>query len=199
LVLRQFDQTSFDQIVDAGSDPVRGNPIEEPWLHFQTYLADHPSGIAVLRGSRTGASIDAFWLSMYGSPMTDNGIYGRIVARTRERLRQPINPHLFRDCAVTSLAIDDPANIGIASRLLGHRTGSTTERITTKRTVSKRAASCKHSFWRGGVTTFSVPTIHGHDPVMQQTTGAGGDPPTRALACGRRSLRLPPIFWCARV
>jgi hypothetical protein len=29
---------------------------------------------------------------------------------------------------VTSVAIDDPAHIGIASRLLGHRTGSTTER-----------------------------------------------------------------------
>ena len=41
---------------------------------------------------------------------------------------QPINPHLFRDCAVTSVAIDDPVNIGIASRLLGHRSASTTER-----------------------------------------------------------------------
>jgi integrase len=43
-------------------------------------------------------------------------------------LGQPINPHLFRDCAATSVAIDDPAHIGIASRLLGHRTGSTSER-----------------------------------------------------------------------
>ena len=60
--------------------------------------------------------------------MTDNGIYDRIVARTREGLGQPINPHLFRDCAATSVAIDDPAQIGIASRLLGHRNGSTTER-----------------------------------------------------------------------
>ena len=60
--------------------------------------------------------------------MTDNGIYDRIVARTREGLGQPINPHLFRDCAATSVAIDDPAHIGIASRLLGHRNGSTTGR-----------------------------------------------------------------------
>ena len=60
--------------------------------------------------------------------MTDNGIYIRVVARTSERLGKPINPHLFRDCAVTSVAIDDPAHIGIAARLLGHRTGSTTER-----------------------------------------------------------------------
>ena len=109
------------------------NPIEEPWPemlvpHLQTYLADHRSGIAALRSCRTGASSDVLWLSMYGPPMTDNGIYDRIVARTREGLGQPINPHLFRDCAATSIAIDDPVHVGIASRLLGHRTGSTTER-----------------------------------------------------------------------
>jgi integrase/recombinase XerD len=96
--------------------------------HLQTYLVDHRAGIAALRGSRTGTSSDALWLSMYGPPMTDNGIYDRVVARTSQGLGQPINPHLFRDCAVTSVAIDDPANIGIASRLLGHRTRSTTER-----------------------------------------------------------------------
>jgi integrase/recombinase XerD len=109
------------------------DPIEEPWPemlvpHLQTYLADHRSDIAALRGSHKGASSDALWLSMYGPPMTDNGIYDRIVARTREALGQPVNPHLFRDCAATSVAIDDPAHIGIASHLLGHRTGSTTER-----------------------------------------------------------------------
>jgi len=109
------------------------DPIEEPWpellvLYLQTYLADHRAGIAAFRGSCIGASSDALWLSMYGPPMTDNGIYDLVVARTSEGLGQPINPHLFRDCAVTSVAIDDPANIGIASRLLGHRTGSTTER-----------------------------------------------------------------------
>jgi integrase len=58
----------------------------------------------------------------------DHGSYDRIVARTREGSGQPINPHLFRDCAATSVAIDDPAHIGVVSRLLGHRTGSTAER-----------------------------------------------------------------------
>ncbi len=92
------------------------DPIVKPWpemlvLHLQTYLADHRAGIAALRGPQIGASSDALWLSMYGPPMTDNGIYNRVVARTSEGLGQPINPHLFRDCAVTSLAIHDPGNI----------------------------------------------------------------------------------------
>jgi integrase len=109
------------------------DPIETPWpemlmSHLETYLTDHRAGIVTLRGFSSGASYDALWLSIYGLPMTDNGIYTRIVARTREGLGQPINPHLFRDCAATSIAIEDPAHVGIASRLLGHRTGSTTER-----------------------------------------------------------------------
>jgi integrase len=107
--------------------------IEMPWPdklvpNLETYLAEHRAGVAALCGSRAGTTSDALWLSMYGPPMTNNGIYDRVVARTREGLAQPINPHLFRDCAATSVAIDDPAHVGIASRLLGHRTASTTER-----------------------------------------------------------------------
>jgi integrase/recombinase XerD len=109
------------------------DPIELPWPemlvpHLETYLANHRAGIVALRGFSSGVLGDALWLSMHGLPMTDNAIYIRIVARTREGLGQAINPHLFRDCAATSIAIDDPAHVGIASRLLGHRTGSTTER-----------------------------------------------------------------------
>jgi integrase/recombinase XerD len=108
------------------------NEIELPWPdilvpYLETYLADYRSAIAELRG--TGTASDALWLSMHGLPMNDNAIYIRIVARTREVLGQAINPHLFRDCAATSVAIDDPAHVGIATRLLGHRSGSTTERF----------------------------------------------------------------------
>jgi integrase/recombinase XerD len=123
-------------------------PIEVPWPelltpHLETYLADHRPGIAALRGSQS----DALWLSMYGLPMKDNAIYIRVVTRTSEGLGRPINPHLFRDCAVTSVAVDDPAHVDIARCLLGHRTGSTTERYynITKPAVSRRAGSCKNS------------------------------------------------------
>jgi integrase/recombinase XerD len=112
---------------------MRGERVRGPWpemlvLHLQTYLADYRSDIAALCVSRTGIASEALWLSMYGPPMTDNGIYDRIVARTREGLGQAINPHLFRDCAATSIAIDDPAHVGIASPLawsshrIDHRT-----------------------------------------------------------------------------
>ena len=70
---------------------------------------------------------EALWLSTDGSPMTKMAIYDRIVARTGKGLGRAISPHLFRDCAATSIAIDDPAHIGIASRLLGHRGSRTAE------------------------------------------------------------------------
>ena len=39
---------------------------------------------------------------------------------TRKRFGQPINPHLFRDCFATSIAIRDPEHIRVAAILLGH-------------------------------------------------------------------------------
>jgi integrase/recombinase XerD len=91
------------------------DPIELPWPdmlvpHLQTYLADHRSGIAALRGSHS----DALWLSMHGSPMTDNAIYIRIVARTREGLGRPVNPHLFGL---------DPTVVSPAAKLDEHEVG----------------------------------------------------------------------------
>ena len=62
----------------------------------------------------------------------------QLAPRNRERLRQfddperllgaPINPHLFRDCAATSLSLVSTAPARSAAPLLGHRFFSTTER-----------------------------------------------------------------------
>jgi integrase/recombinase XerD len=70
----------------------------------------------------------ALWLSKTGSPMSREAIYHCITVRTREALGRSISPQLFRDCAATSVAIEDPRHIGIAWRLLGHHTPSTTEK-----------------------------------------------------------------------
>ena len=107
-------------------------PIEKPWPEqliapLENYLTCHRDVLLRLRES-SQPSEGALWLSFLGSRMTMAGIYGVVIARTREGLGRAINPHLFRDCAVTSLAIEHPQHIGIATPLLGHRTVSTTER-----------------------------------------------------------------------
>lgn len=68
------------------------------------------------------------WICQYGWPLKAKMLHARICKTTEKILGAPINPHLFRDCAVTSVALDDPAHIGIAPPLLGHTDPRTTER-----------------------------------------------------------------------
>jgi hypothetical protein len=60
------------------------------------------------------------WCSTKGGPLTDQAIYGIITERTRAAFGQPVNPHLFRACAATTIAILDPCRIGLARDLLDH-------------------------------------------------------------------------------
>jgi integrase len=108
-------------------------PIEVPWPrglagHLEYYLSAIRPVLAARQGRWTRPVGKALWLSSDGSPMNMGQIYQRVVVNTRAALGRPINPHLFRDCATTSIAIDDPSHVGIASQLLGHRRWSTTER-----------------------------------------------------------------------
>ena len=59
--------------------------------------------------------------------MQEVSIRDSIVELTASRLGKRINPHLFRDCAATSIVFDEPENIRIAATLLGHSTLATTE------------------------------------------------------------------------
>jgi integrase len=71
---------------------------------------------------------NALWVSSHGTPMSAMEVYNRIRKHTQEAFGAPINTHLFRDAAATTLAIADPENVRVAAPLLGHRTFTTTER-----------------------------------------------------------------------
>jgi len=60
------------------------------------------------------------WASMKGGPMTGEALYERICRHTKAAFGKPVNPHLFRDCVATTIAIEDPVNVQIAADLLGH-------------------------------------------------------------------------------
>ena len=49
------------------------------------------------------------------------------LSRLRKRPGSGINPHLFRDIAVTAIVDTDPGKIGITAPLLGHINPATTE------------------------------------------------------------------------
>ena len=101
-------------------------PLEMPWPEvlvpaLEIWLRTHRPLLAAATGRWHRPAGQALWISADGSPMTEMALYDRIIAATRRAFGQGINPHLFRDCAATSIAIEDPGHIGIAGLVLGHR------------------------------------------------------------------------------
>ena len=108
-------------------------PIEAPWPEalntaLATYLNACRPILCRLRNRWTRPVGTALWVSTHGSPMGERALYDVIVGRTKTAFGRSVNPHLFRDCAATSIAIEDPAHVRIASQILGHRSAATTEK-----------------------------------------------------------------------
>jgi integrase len=95
---------------------------------LEAYLDHHRPVLVQLRRRSARPPGEALWVSRHGSPLDRRTIYANVTRRTRDGLGHAINPHLFRDCCTTTIAIEDPEHIGIASPLLGHLTPATTEK-----------------------------------------------------------------------
>ena len=91
------------------------------------YLAQYRPILAAQSGFWKRSDHNGLWVSSHGSQLKRDQVYRRIVARTRQRFGQSINPHLFRDAVATSVAIEDPGHIGIVTTILGHSTTKTAE------------------------------------------------------------------------
>jgi len=88
------------------------------WLeHWRTLLRD---------------SDDAFWPSIKGGPLAYTYVGHIITETTRRELGVAVNPHLFRDCAVYTVAITAGDCMGIACGLLQHTDGRTVEKHYNK-------------------------------------------------------------------
>lgn len=91
-----------------------------PW--FEHYLTD-------VRPRFPGADATAqLWVSKDGPRLGNQFLYWRITKLTERLSGAPLNPHLLRDCAATTLALESPDLAQTASPLLGHRHVSTTSR-----------------------------------------------------------------------
>ncbi len=118
-----------------GRDTKTGTPIEVPWPEtlaeaLESYISIWRP-ILLTRRTPNGAgaqSISHLWLSARGGPLDTQGLFDLTGKRTRAAFGRPVSPHLFRDCAATAIAIEDPIHIGIAAQILGHRSLATTER-----------------------------------------------------------------------
>lgn len=70
----------------------------------------------------------ALWISVDGSPIRPKALGEAITKRTQAAFGVAIPPHFFRDCAATTLALDAPDQVRLATPLLGHASPKTTER-----------------------------------------------------------------------
>jgi integrase len=91
-------------------------------LWFERYLGE----VRVLFPHATESS--RLWLGKDGVMRDSHAAYHRITRLTRRLFGVPINPHLLRDCAASSLAAVSGDMARAAAPLLGHRHFSTTER-----------------------------------------------------------------------
>jgi integrase len=67
------------------------------------------------------------WVSMCGTGMASETIYKMFVRLTQAKFGKAINPHLCRDIAATSFAIEDPTHVRSGMNVLGHADYRTTE------------------------------------------------------------------------
>jgi hypothetical protein len=72
--------------------------------------------------------LDALWVSEIGTQLVSEVFQRRIFDHTRQEFGHGISPHFFRDCAATSIAVDNPKHVGDASLVLGHSDHKMTEK-----------------------------------------------------------------------
>ena len=125
---RHVHATSSGYLIDIpGSECKTANPIEVPvpedlcpWL--DDYLATYRPLLLAGRQS------DSLWVHNTGGSYTPGHLSQRIRKLTKGLVGVPISPHLFRDCAATTIAIDDPEHVLTIAPLLGHTTLKTSEK-----------------------------------------------------------------------
>ncbi len=119
--------TSDGYLIDIpGNETKTGAPIETfvpedlcPWLSL--YLKDYRPVLLKDRHS------DFLWVYPNATCYQPGALSMRISKLTVRTVGVSISPHLFRDCAATTVATDDPEHVLIIASILGHASLRTAE------------------------------------------------------------------------
>ena len=68
------------------------------------------------------------WASSSGGGLCGQAIFKIVTDRTTAAFGHPVNPHLFRSIAATTIAVSTPGQVRLSRDLLGHARLDTTER-----------------------------------------------------------------------
>jgi integrase len=125
--LRRIDGTWW--ILLEGNETKSGRPDERPLPDVLTLIIDR--WVEVWRKTFRDPQ-DFLWPSTKGGALAYTYVGATITKRTRQELGVAINPHLFRDCAVYTVANLAGDRMGIASGLLQHTDPRVTEKHYNK-------------------------------------------------------------------
>jgi site-specific recombinase XerD len=75
-----------------------------------------------------GRESNSLWISSRGTELDETAVYQQITTLTERLIGHAINPHLVRDCVMTSMANNRPESVLAGARLLGHNSLKTSER-----------------------------------------------------------------------
>ena len=70
---------------------------------------------------------DRVWIAIGGHELAEGSLYHIVTERTKAEFGWSLSPHLFRDCAVTSLGAENPELVWAGMSLLHHTDPRTTE------------------------------------------------------------------------
>jgi integrase len=95
---------------------------------LERYLSTHRPVLLTRGGKQPAPQIDALWVSQNATAMVYASIAYWVRRHTKAAFGMGLNPHLFRDCAATFIAIVDPEHVRIITAILGHAVLATSER-----------------------------------------------------------------------
>ena len=130
-------------ILIEGHETKTDEPLEATFPKMLTAYLNHY--LTEIRPRLLKAPTDALWLSQYGSQQSSKSIAYNIGRWTEAEFGRSLNPHLFRDCAATSIAVEDPQHINIIASVLGHASLATSQEYYNQaRSIdaSRRYLSC---------------------------------------------------------
>lgn len=96
--------------------------------YLERYLSVYRPILLAAGGCRPAAQIADLWVSRDATPLCRSTLAHHIKRHTRAAFGAHINPHWFRDCTATDIAIMHPEQIGLVPPLLGHTDLKTSER-----------------------------------------------------------------------
>ncbi|MEL7471577.1 MAG: tyrosine-type recombinase/integrase [Pseudomonadota bacterium] len=124
----QLRRTEQGFLLRFTSDETKtSHPMTMPVAQSLTSYLDHYLDAVRPQFLITGKT-ERLWITRYGLPMRDNAMHAAITRTTERAFGKPINPHLFRDCAATFVALEDPEHVRLTAPLLGHIDPRATER-----------------------------------------------------------------------